>query len=260
MSDDRLDILGVENRLLDQYRDSDDLRSLLTALIDGPRASVQDALIALRSRLDIDAMTGVQLDGIGSIIGRPRPFVLDFAEAGTAFEFTQTDGVAWIMGAGVWDDSLLWDDSATWRDDSLSVPEKGFSSLQAPDSGGRFASLGTNTPMSDADYRVLLKATILRNTTAATVPDLEAYGEALIGAPVRVVNSLYEITIEIAGRLSPVLRGVVQDSMQAAAGIRIAAFTYGVAADAFRFDSNGTGFGQIGTAQTGSGFARLLQS
>ncbi|MBT8410692.1 MAG: hypothetical protein KJP02_02700, partial [Octadecabacter sp.] len=58
-----------------------------------------------------------------------------------------------------------------------------------------------------------------------------------------------------------VVRGIIQDTLQAAAGVRIDSFTYGARADAFQFDGGtGTGFGEIGTAQTGGGFTRLLQS
>ena len=246
--------VGTDSRLLDQYKGSPKLVALLKALIDTPYQELSAALGQLRGRLDIDTMSGLQLDGIGQILGQPRPQVLDFAEAGQAFEFIE-DG----MAGTVWDDTGTWDDAGTWVDGS--DPNKAFSSLDAPDQGGRFAGLATNQLMGDADYRVLLRARILANTTAATIPDLEAYGTAVLGVPVRVVNGLGQISITVTGRLSPVIRGVFQETIQAAAGVGIIDFVYGVAADAFTFDGpGGTGFGATDQPKSGSGFARLLQS
>ena len=229
------------------------LVALLKVLIDTPYTNLSAAFGQLRGRLDIDTMDGVQLDGIGQILGQPRPQVLDFAEAGTAFEFSE-DG----LSGSAWDDAGVWDDAGTWSDGS--DPNKAFSSLDAPDQGGRFAGLTTNQLMGDVDYRVLLRARILANTTAATIPDLEAYGTAVLGVPVRVVNGLGQISITVTGRLSPVIRGVFQETMQAAAGVGIISFTYGVSPDSFTFDGpGGTGFGATNQPKSGSGFARLLR-
>lgn len=74
---ERWDITGVDNRILEQYRDSPNLLALLRALIDDPNNELRAAFEALLTRLDIDASEGIQLDLIGSIIGRPRPTVLD---------------------------------------------------------------------------------------------------------------------------------------------------------------------------------------
>lgn len=232
---DRFINSGTEVRLLDQYRESVRLKALLNSLIDGPSVTIQSALQQLKGRLDIDSMVGAQLDGIGSIIGRPRPFVLDFAEAGDAFEFKDIP--------------------------NPSDPTRSFGSLTVPDSGGKFAALTGNILMADGDYRILLRAAIFSNTTAATVPDIEVYGTAVLGFPVTVVNTLNQISIQISGRLSPVQRTIIRETLVAAAGIGIDSISFGTSPDSFTFDGpSGTGFGSLTDPQVGSGFARLLST
>lgn len=231
----RFDQSGTDVRLLDQYRESTNLKALLKALVDAPSHNIRDVLESLRGRLDIDAMSGVQLDLIGDIIGRPRPFVLDFAESGDAFEFTDVT--------------------------SGSTAAKGFSSLNSSDQGGGFVTDVTNAGMSDLDYRFLLKAQIFANTTAATVEDIERYGATILGTPVRVVNSHTSIGVQVAGRLTPVQKGIIRDTLQAAAGIAIESITFGVSSDSFTFDGpSGSGFGSLVEPEVGSGFARLLSA
>lgn len=263
MAVDRFDISGTDARLIDQYAESSDLKALLHSLIDGPSRDLRDVFTALKKRLDIDEMRGANLDRIGDIIGRPRPLALDFAEDGTAFEFS---GLTGTSGAPLTFDS----DPLEFNGDPIVVmavtvgpsdPVKAFSSLGNPDQGGRFVGLTTNAFMGDQDYRVLLKAQIYANTTAATVEDIERYGETILGTPVTVVNTNIAISVQIAGRVSPVLRGVVKDTLEAAAGVRIDSISFGAAAaaDAFTFDGpSGTGFGAIGQPEVGSGFVRLL--
>jgi len=74
---ERWDITGVDNRILNQYRDSPNLLALLRVLIDTPNDELRAAFESLLTRLDIDASVGIQLDLIGTIVGRPRPTVLD---------------------------------------------------------------------------------------------------------------------------------------------------------------------------------------
>lgn len=126
---DRFDQSGTDVRLLDQYRESAKLKALLRSVIDNPGQNVRDVLEQLRGRLDIDAMSGVQLDRIGDIIGRPRPFVLDFAESGDAFEFTELQFAA-ASGGTVADISdpdsgLLYTSSTFTNDGTFTVTEQG---------------------------------------------------------------------------------------------------------------------------------------
>ncbi len=65
-------------RLLYQYRDSTKLQSLITALYGTQVQEIEDAVYGLIGRLDIDTASGIQLDGIGSIVGQPRLGLDDF--------------------------------------------------------------------------------------------------------------------------------------------------------------------------------------
>lgn len=65
-------------RLLYQYRDSTKLQSLITALYGTQVQEIEDAVYGLTGRLDIDTASGIQLDGIGSIVGQSRLGLDDF--------------------------------------------------------------------------------------------------------------------------------------------------------------------------------------
>lgn len=59
------------NNLLQQYKGRTNWTLLITALV-GRVQDLENACETLKHRLDIDSMTGVQLDGIGKIVGQPR--------------------------------------------------------------------------------------------------------------------------------------------------------------------------------------------
>lgn len=71
------------SRLRYQYRNSDNLKSMLSVLLD-EYDTISGVCDDLLTRLDIDVSEGVQLDGIGEIVGVDRPSV-------------ETDGVATEM-------------------------------------------------------------------------------------------------------------------------------------------------------------------
>jgi hypothetical protein len=64
---------GTRQRLISQYQNSVNLIALFEALIDNPMIAVLNGITPLYDLYDIDAMAGVQLDGIGKIIVQPRP-------------------------------------------------------------------------------------------------------------------------------------------------------------------------------------------
>jgi len=61
----------AQNRLLYQYQNSDNLKSLIDII--GQRAQdIEDTIYQLFRRLNIDLQTGIQLDKIGDIVGQDR--------------------------------------------------------------------------------------------------------------------------------------------------------------------------------------------
>ena len=138
------------SRLLWQYQKSPNVRALIASVLS-EYEDLTEAAEELKTRLDIDASVGVQLDGIGTIVGRPRP----------STEFIDNDDVFSFDGP----------------DDG-----KGFSGIDRPDQGGRFTGIGGIVvgPMPDAEYRSLLRAAIFGNNGLSTVDHIAEYAEAVL--------------------------------------------------------------------------------
>ena len=124
-------------RLVTQFKQSilfnDFIESFLSSI-----QSVYDSLQDLLNNRSINTAEGIQLDGIGEILGLERPKV----QAG-------------VLGAF----GFYGDDTAD-----------GFSSLTYPESGGNLTSLSVTTvPMVDAQYRIALKAQAFFNSSKMTV-------------------------------------------------------------------------------------------
>ena len=64
-------------RLLQQYKGREDIETLMDALFGDQVQETEDALVGMDRRLNIDLNSGVQLDGIGEIVGQPRSGMLD---------------------------------------------------------------------------------------------------------------------------------------------------------------------------------------
>lgn len=231
----RFDTTGTLNRLLDQYRESPRLAALLQALLDAPKARVRAALESLYGRLDIDTAQGWQLDLIGTIVGQTRPdsFELALTDVATPFEF---------------------------YDGSTNDFSKGFSGLDGPRNGGQFVGIEAAQGMRDEDYRLILKAAIYRNNNGASIPNLETYTALILGEPATVADGDGYVDVLFPRRLGPVERELILQTLTPAAGVRIGTLTFVTAADGFGFAgaAGNTGFGGIGVARVGSGFAGVF--
>lgn len=64
-------------RLLLQYKESTKIKDLMDSLFLNEVQSIEDALYALLDKLNIDNMSGIQLDNIGDIIGQSRSGMAD---------------------------------------------------------------------------------------------------------------------------------------------------------------------------------------
>lgn len=278
---ERWDITGVNKRILEQYRASPNLLALFKALIDDPHSELRAAFEALLGRLNIDAMEGVQLDGIGAIIGRPRPTVLDpiLVQGEGFFEFRDTldpndPDLGFDSLVGVGDDTFTFiedgDPSSARRGFGATTEEIGgmmrsLEGIVMPEpvsrsfEGAPFRGIEELPAMDDPDYRKLLKAVIFLNNSGASVPELEFYGRFVLGVTVTVVNGFTEIDLEFAKRLTIRERAIIDATLLPAAGIRIRAIKVAFGEGAFGFGGNpaNTGFGAIGEDQIGAGFARV---
>lgn len=62
----------ARKRLMFQYWDKENLKTMLDAYFGNQIQDLEDAMWTLFGRLDIGTASGVQLDGIGAIVGEPR--------------------------------------------------------------------------------------------------------------------------------------------------------------------------------------------
>lgn len=127
----------LDDRLAYQFIDSTKFRDFLSAFLQEFENLNISGLQLLNERY-LDTSVGVQLDGIGEIVGLARPFK-DTADLGL-FGFSA---------------------------DTLAV---GFGTLDDPEIGGNFYSLGSDKQLIGDDlYRLLIRAQIIQNQSNMTV-------------------------------------------------------------------------------------------
>ncbi len=130
-------------RLIEQYKASPKLSDLIE-LFAAEATELQDAQWSVIGGFDLQTATGFALDIIGTIVGLPRPLV--DSEIFEYFGFVGASGAS------------------------------PFGDLTDPAVGGRFFStfgeLTGQVPMEDEDYRIHIKAKILRNEGSATPEDI----------------------------------------------------------------------------------------
>jgi len=215
-------------RLLYQYRDSPRIIAFIRSFIS-EYETLSGENAKLQTRLDIDLSQGKQLDGIGEIVGSPRP-LSEAIDPDEVFTFEGGDG-------------------------------KGFSGNMRPDVGGRWTGINGLIigAMPDSDYRILIKATIFANYAESTINDLTEYVRFVLGENPVILPSVGYIDVIFPRALSLVELDIIDRQFPIAAGIglRYTYFTQGAMAFGF-VGSNSSGFGGIGVEQEGAGFAGLL--
>lgn len=159
--------------VMDKY-----LRLILSGILD-----VQEVLRQLQQQRSIDTAVGAQLDVIGEIIGRPRGLVT--AELFNYFGF---EGAPLAGSFGSLDDPTVGD---PWY------------SLGGP--------LGISREPSDEEYRLILKAKIIKNRTLARPEDVIAAYKFLFNAGKVTIEQISpaNVRIGIGKILSNVERGLL---------------------------------------------------
>ncbi len=152
---DREDYLEVaRERVTEQFKEKPVFDRFLQVLLSG-KFDIQNALEDLQTLRSLDTATGKQLDIIGDIVGRPRGLV--YQDIFNYFGFAGTER-AGSFG-------------------SLSDPTVGapWYSVSAPTGNAR--------EPSDEEYRMILKAKIIKNRTNSTPEQvIEAY-KFVFGVP-----------------------------------------------------------------------------
>lgn len=183
--------IGLSNQL-SQFRHSPNINKLLTLCLE-PYRDIQLALKKMITERHIDNAQGKQLDGVGDIVGIPRPF-------------TQMNG-EWYFG--------------------FSGQSKAKPFSRAPI---RDLATQTNTRtlnyMADESYRRLIKWKIIANHSHGTIEDVIAACQAVfLASRVRVQErNDAELHIVITRAVKNKLDAVEQDAnrwIPTAAGIKV---------------------------------------
>lgn len=172
----------ARERITDQFKGKPVMDKYLRLLIDG-KAELQEVMEDVMTLRSIDTAVGVQLDVIGIIVGRPRGLVS--AELFTYFGF----------------------DGATQAGS--------FGSTTDPSVGAPWYSIGAPTQRSrepsDEEYRIILKAKIIKNRTLSRPEDIiEAYKFLFNASQVTITENGYaSVTIGIGKILTATERGLL---------------------------------------------------
>lgn len=130
--------LGL-SRLAYEYTDSEKFKDFIKSFLSEYQELYNSNLSLLNERY-LDTAEGIQLDGIGDIVGLARP--------------EKAADLAGIFGFYSDPDAL------------------GFSTLSNPDVGGNFISIfSTTVPIGDDLYRLLIRAKVIQNRIAMTVEE-----------------------------------------------------------------------------------------
>lgn len=172
-----------------QFRHSPNIQSLYTALFT-PFASIQQALKELLLERHLDTAVGKQLDGIGDILGMPRPY-------------TTTDGLFYFGFTG-------------------QSRAKGFSQaiIRSLNSA---TGIKSHQYMADSLYKRLLHWKIIANNSHGTIEDIiQAAKAAFLATKVEVIESRCKITVNItrpAKYASEAIESIKEELIPAVAGI-----------------------------------------
>ena len=228
MSSDVID-KGVA-RLAYQFKDSSKFQEFLEAFLQQLQDLKASDLQLLNERY-LDVAVGVQLDGIGEIVGLPRP--------------EKDVDIAGLFG---------------FLDDPTAL---GFGDILDSDIGGNFwDGISQKVLIGDDLYRLLIRAKIIENKTAMTVDDtLRLISFTFNGALVRYFQSAFlEPRYDIVKDLSPFEEGLLADFPVLIGIDNVEYHTYSDGTFSFFGDPDpaGLGFGDITDANVGGIFAKIV--
>jgi hypothetical protein len=174
----------ARSRVTEQFKNKRIYDKYLQLLLSG-KVELQEIIRDTMQLRSLDTAVGAQLDVIGDIVGRPRGLV--------------TSDIFYYFGFE-------------------GAPQgESFSSTTDPTVGGQWYSLdapvGISRPPSDEEYRLILKAKIIKNRTLARPEDVIAAYKFLFGASQVTIEELApaEVRIGIGKILTNVERGLLFD-------------------------------------------------
>jgi len=225
----------AESRLATQYRDSLKLIAYIKALLY-EADTLESVLRDLLEKRWIDTAVGVNLDILGSIVGQTRELI--DAEIFDYFGFA---------------------------DNPIA---QSFGTLSDIGIGGRFRAVGETTQgirlLTDDEYRVFIKARILRNSTSSTPEEIIAQFRFLFDSPVIIIReglkASYEISIGRRLRLNE--KSIISQTniIPKTAGVSVSYVTEFDSNDFFSFKTipGSLGFGSVTNTELGGKFGQLI--
>lgn len=223
----------IDKRLATQYTNAPYIRAFLDSILtlSNDLETAVDEIINLRW---IDVATGVQLDILGDIVGQKRE-VLNIDQ----FEFF---GFSGALGAGT------------------------FSDLDNPSLGSRFHSIDEpttgNVILSDPEYRVFIRARIIKNFTDGTVEDVTEAVELIFDVDSAWVQQLGTAAakISIGKLLTNSQKLLIQNSdiIVRPAGVSYTYIEYEDTPFAFSGVQDADGFSSLSDPLSGGKFSSLI--
>lgn len=195
----------ARSRVTEQFKDKTIFDKYLQLLIS-EQTELQTHLSSLMKLRTIDTATGKQLDIIGDIVGRPRGLI--YGAEGKFFGITESPDTPTL--------SLDFSSNKYSADDGAYPTNIGsFGSINDAQVGSPWWSkgaplAGTRTPTDD-EYRLLIKAKIIKNTTRSTTEDTIFAFKFLFTAGQAFIDE-YEpakVRIGIGKLLTPVEKGLL---------------------------------------------------
>lgn len=222
-------VAQAEGLLIEQYRDSENLKALIGAATAELQESEQAHIDLLNNR-SIDTAIGVNLDIIGRILVIDRPF---------------TDP----------------DPEDVFTFDNPSEIGQGFTNVSGSLLGGYYIGLNPidNQTYSDSNYRFVLKGKIVFNNTNGSLADMVAYASLLFDVDFVITEKIGSVTLFVARTVGLQERRILEQTFPLPAGISLGSIVTSTGYDTFAFagDDTGLGFGDSSDAGVGGGLASV---
>jgi len=225
----------AESRLATQYRDSIKLIAYIKSLLY-EADTLEQVFKDLLEKRWVETATGVNLDIIGSIVGQTREFI--DAEIFEYFGFA---------------------------DNPIA---QSFGTLSDTGIGGRFRAVGEETTgirlLTDDEYRVFIKARIVRNSTSSTPEEIISQLRYLFDSPLILIVEGLEASYEISigRRLTLNEKSIISQTniVPKTAGVSSNYVTEFDGEDFFSFKGipGSDGFGSVNNSELGGKFGQLI--
>lgn len=217
-------------RLAYQFTNSEKFKDFIESFLK-EFSELYDSEQQLLDERYLNTSVGVQLDGIGEIVGLSRP--------------RKEIDVAGLFG-------FLDDPSAL-----------GFGDINNANVGGNFYDFGENTALIGDDlYRILIRAKIILNQTSMTVEDTLRLFKFVLGddTSIRYILSLTLYPKYQINRLfTPFEESLIKDLPTLIGNDNVTYITYdGDLSFSFAEDTNGLGFGDANDSNVGGSFAKII--